>query len=174
MGGRRSSAIAVLLWAGALLTPTGPAGAELRLHISWGYHSPVGRSFTVALVGESITIADAQGVGLEVGEGLQNGFWRTEYGDGIDGLAVSLHDEDQPIRTPQKLNSIWRDLIAQSDPDTAHRLTSDAGYRRDRRKLKVLLDRDGQGKSTLHVPLPACSGAHHRPDVGPVLRSSEH
>ncbi|MCL4190249.1 MAG: hypothetical protein KJZ87_00780, partial [Thermoguttaceae bacterium] len=152
IGGRRSSAIAVLLWAGALLAPTGPAAAELRLQISSGYHSPAGRSFTVALGGEAITIADARGVDLEAGEGLQGGFWQTECGDGdIDGLAVSLHYEDQPIHTPQKLNSIWRDLIAQSDPDTAHRLTSDAGYRRDRRKLTVLLDHDGQHGFSLSI-----------------------
>lgn len=152
MGGRRSLAIAGLLWAGTLFAPTGPAATELRLHISWGCHSPAGRPFTVALAGESITIADAQGVGLEAGEGLQNGFWRTECGDGdIDGLTVALHYGDQPVRTPQKLNSIWRDLIAQSDPETARRLTSDAGYRRDRRKLTVLLDRDGQRGFSLSV-----------------------
>ena len=56
-----------------------------------------------------------------------------------------------PLGTIADLNSIWRDLIAQSDPDTARRLQQDAGMRLDARQLTIQLNRDATRGFTVTI-----------------------
>ncbi|NTV23671.1 MAG: V-type ATP synthase subunit A [Nanoarchaeota archaeon] len=59
-------------------------------------------------------------------------------------MACTVTYRDMPLGTVRDLNSIWRDLMAHSDADTARRLQSDAGLRLD--EIQV----DGE-KTTIQV-----------------------
>ena len=111
---------------------------QLPLHLSWGHTSPAHSSFYVRLVGEKVAILDGKGAALEADNEFRDGAWQTHSGGGdVDGVQVILRYPDVPVEDRQGLNPIWRDLLGQSDPDTARRLRLDPGYRSDPRKLTV-------------------------------------
>ncbi len=150
-----------------------PAG-ELRLHVSWGHASTEASPFDLAFSSEAITVADVQPEGLEPGEELRDGVWRTRAGGGdVDGVCLILRFDEVPVTTPDDLNSMWRDLIALSDPDTARRLRLDAGYRRDPRKLTVALDREGTLGFSVTVDQLRRHGAFWAPSLGLYLTAGD-
>jgi len=117
---------------------------ELNVRISWGHRSPANSAFHVILRGEQVEVADAVGVGLENQERIGDAAVQTQAGGGdVDGMQVRLRYPQTAVKTIEKLNVIWKDLIAQSDPDTARRLRLDPAYRIDPRRLTVQLDREG-------------------------------
>ncbi len=120
-----------------------PPRQELTVHISWGHAAGASTPYDVRVTGEEVTIADVRGEGLEAGEGEQDGVWRTWAGAGdVDGIVLSVTCNHVTVTSLTDYHVIWRELIAQSDADTARRLTLDAGSRRDRRKLTIALDPD--------------------------------
>ncbi len=117
---------------------------QLKLHLSWGHTSPKSGAFYVRLLGDRGSLANPKGEGLEPGEALKDGAWQTEAGGGdVDGITATLQYGDRTAKDLDNLQVIWRDLIAQSDPDTARRLKSDPSCHRDNRKLTVQLNREG-------------------------------
>ena len=120
------------------------SGNQLTLHLSWGHTSPKGTAFYVKLMGDHVSLANRKGEGLEPGETFKDGAWQTEAGGGdVDGISVTLQFGERTVKDLDNLHVIWRDLITQSDPDTARRLKSDPSYHRDNRKLTVQLNREG-------------------------------
>ena len=117
---------------------------QLAVRISWGHRSPGNTPFHVKLMGSEVELADLKGLGLEGGEELRDWTVETRAGGGdVDGAQFTVKYSPMAIKTIQKLNSIWADLIAQSDADTARRLRFDPAYRIDPRRLTVQLDRAG-------------------------------
>ena len=145
---RAPTILTVVIWLSALgLPPASRADEPTRsvwLHASWGHRSPPNSLFTVRLVGDGVSIHEASGNGLEAGEGFLRGAWQSRAGGGdADGVALRLQFPPHDVKERQPLHPIWRDLIGQSDPDTARRLRLDPGFRPDPRKLTVELDQDG-------------------------------
>ena len=132
-----------------LFTPSRVSrGAEpqtkLLLRITWGYRSPARAPFHVRFEGDGIALSDVKSIGLEAGEGLREGAWQTTAGaTDVDGVELVLRCPDVTVNDLKPLHPIWRDLILQSDPDTALRLRNDPGFRRDARQLTVLLSPGG-------------------------------
>jgi hypothetical protein len=120
------------------------SGNQLTLHLSWGHTSPKGTAFYVKLMGDQVSLANPKGEGLEPREVLKDGAWQTEAGGRhVDEITVTLRYGERSVKDLDDLHVIWRDLIAQSDPDTGRRLKSDPSYHRDNRKLTVQLNREG-------------------------------
>ncbi len=120
------------------------AERSLRVHVSWGHSTAIDSPFTVGLRGENVAIGDVRAESLESGDECAPSACRSRAGGGdVDGLSFVLRYVDAEIREVEKLNSIWRDLIAAADADTAQRLRLDPGYRHDSRKLTLLLDSAG-------------------------------
>ncbi|RJP31411.1 MAG: hypothetical protein C4527_08165 [Candidatus Omnitrophota bacterium] len=117
---------------------------QLPVQISWGHESPNQSSFFIKLTTVDVAIENNQGFSLETDDHFENGVWQTQAGNGdIDGVEVMLDYPDAPVKIIQNLHIIWADLITQSDPDTARRLTLDPAYRRDSRKLTIQTDSEG-------------------------------
>lgn len=118
--------------------------SDLPLRITWGHRGASAKPYTVRLVGAGIEIAAVDGIGLESGEGLRDGAWRTKAGAGdVDGIQCRLRFEAREPQRISDLHIIWADLIAHSDADTVRRLTGDPAYRIDSRKLTITLDDSG-------------------------------
>jgi hypothetical protein len=114
--------------------------AELKLRIFWGHDAATAAAYSVKVVPTEVEIVDAKPLGLEPPDRLKDGLWETQAGGGdIDGLELRLHYKEILVQPIKGLHPIWRDLIAQSDPDTARRLTLDPAYRPDSRRLTLEL-----------------------------------
>ena len=121
-----------------------PPMQPLQVHVSWGHRSPAGSEFYVRFLGDGVTIAEAKGEGLELGEGLRDGAWQTRSGGGdVDGVELALRYDDVPVKPLAKLHPIWQGLFAMSDPDTVGRLRLDPAYRPDPRRLTIQMNREG-------------------------------
>ncbi len=121
-------------------------GAELKVRISWGHESAVAAPYYVRLVTESggAEIRDAAGYELEPGEGFKGDAWQSTAGAGdIDGVTFTLVYPQTPPSRLENLHIIWADLIAQSDADSARRLSRDPAFFPDTPKLTVLMNREG-------------------------------
>jgi hypothetical protein len=102
---------------------TAASAETLAVRLSWG-HATAGREARfVKLSARGVTLAGEQ--------------------RDANGLRVTLQYEPREIVPAGKLHVIWSDLIAQSDADTARRLTQDPAYRPDARALTVQLDAEG-------------------------------
>lgn len=122
------------------------------LHVSWGLRTPAPSPFRIQFSGEAITIEQAKPAGLEPGEGLRDGTWQTTSGGGdVDGVDLALECEYVGVKDRESLHPIWRDLIAQSDPDTARRLRLDPAHRHDPRKLTIRLHGEGTGGGSVTI-----------------------
>jgi len=120
-------------------------GAEQKVRISWGHESPAAAPYYVRLATESgAEIREATGYELEPGEGFTADAWQSTAGAGdIDGVAFTLVYPQAPTSRLQNLHIIWADLIAQSDADSARRLSHDAAFFPDTPKLTVFMNREG-------------------------------
>jgi len=117
---------------------------SLRLSLSWGYQSKSAAPFCVRLLAHGVELSQPVAVNMEPPDGLRDGAWHTRSGGGdVDGLELLLRYPSAQLRQIDNLNSIWADLIAQSDADTARRLRSDPAFQRDGRRLTVQMDREG-------------------------------
>lgn len=117
---------------------------ELKVHISWGHRSASARVFQIRVLTEQVEIADTLAEGMESGDRLEEGLWRTAAGAGdVDGLLLTLRYADMPIKEIQNLHSIWKYLFEHSDADTASRLRGDPAFRPDARKLTIQTDEQG-------------------------------
>ena len=102
------------------------------------------RPFYVRLIAEGgLSVGNPHPVGLEAGEGLRDGVWRSAGGGDVDGLAISLQYADVPVKVVEPTNTIWLDLMAHGDSDTARRLRLDPSIRRDPRKLTIQMNAEG-------------------------------
>ena len=116
----------------------------LKVRLSWGHQSPKVTPFYVEYLAAQAKIADVSAAGMKDGEGPSAGPWETRAGSGdVRQVEFTLHYPDLPVKPLENLNSIWADLMARSDPDTARRLRADPGYRPDGRRLLVRMDREG-------------------------------
>jgi hypothetical protein len=61
----------------------------------------------------------------------------------VDGVEFTLRYAPMEVKPIEKVQRIWADLLAQSDPDTVQRLKRDPAYRPDPRMLTIQMDRDG-------------------------------
>ena len=151
----------LLLWRPVLsAAPAHSPGGPLKVRVSWGHRAPSAKTFHVEVRGRSLSIARQIGVNLEADDSLRDGTAQSHAGGGdVDGVECMLEYAPAELGEIKNLNAMWRDLIAQSDPDTARRLRADPAYRRDDRRLTVQLDRDGSprlladGRSTDHESL---------------------
>jgi hypothetical protein len=99
-----------------------------------------------------VEIPEANPLDFEEDDGLKDGAWQTRAGGGdVDGLELSIRYLPTPVELIQNLHIIWADLIAQSDDDTARRLTSDPAFRRDSRRLTVQLDAEATRGCTVTI-----------------------
>jgi hypothetical protein len=149
--GYSSSLLWVFTFANLPLIPYASPAAQgdtprltIPLHVSWGHRSPALSLFRIQFSGEAVTIKETRAAGLEPGEGLHDGAWQTTSGGGdVDGVDLTLECSQMEVNDRESLHQIWRDLIAQSDPDTARRLRLDPAHRHDPRKLTIRLDGEG-------------------------------
>jgi len=128
--------------------------AELKVRISWGHESPAAAPYYVRLMPATggVEIRDAAGYELERGEGLKHDAWQSTAGAGdIDGVTFTLVYPKPSDTRLQNLHIIWADLIAQSDADTASRLTHDAAFDPEAPKLTVLMNPEGTRGFTVSV-----------------------
>jgi hypothetical protein len=67
------------------------------------------------------------------------------------GVRFTLAYPDEPAQQLQNLHIIWADLIANSDPDTARRLSQDPAFHVNAGKFTVFLNADGTRGFTVSV-----------------------
>ena len=121
-----------------------PGEKMLKVRLSWGHQSPPNTPFHVVCSATKAAITDITMHGLAGGEGEPEGPWKTQAGGGrVAQVEFALRYSDLPVKSIEKLNPIWADLMARSDADTARRLRADPGYRPDGRRLTVQMDREG-------------------------------
>ncbi len=132
--------------------PAQSPGGPLKVQLSWGHRTPGAASFHVELHGQDLSVTGLKGMSLDAGDSLREGVVESQAGTGdVDGIECVLDYPPAALSEITDLNSIWRDLIAQSDPDTARRLQADPAYRRDDRRLTVQMDREGTQGFTVAV-----------------------
>ncbi|MGH7868561.1 MAG: hypothetical protein ACREP9_13280, partial [Candidatus Dormibacteraceae bacterium] len=121
--------------------------------MSWGHTSIQPKAFYVKLVpGSGVEILNAQGEDLKEGEGLDNGAWQTRAGAGdVSGINFTVTYPMQPAARVQNLEMLWAYLIAQSDADTARRLTQDAAFWINPPRFTVQMNREGTKGFTVAV-----------------------
>jgi hypothetical protein len=118
--------------------------SELKVHVSWGHRSPNAAVFQIKVLTEQVEIVGTSAEGMEAGDKLDEGLWRTTAGAGdVDGLVLTLRCADTPVKEIQNLHSIWKYLVDHSDADTASRLRGDPAFRPDPRKLTIQMDEQG-------------------------------
>ena len=136
----------VSLWMGvSVATPVAAEyRSELKVRVTWGHRSAGAGAFEVKILAEQVEIAGTSAEGMEAGDQLEEGLWRTTAGAGdVDGLLLTLYYPDAPIKEIQNLHSIWKYLFEHSDADTASRLRGDPAFRPDPRKLMIQMDEQG-------------------------------
>jgi hypothetical protein len=122
------------------------AAHNLRIRVSWGHQSPNPKSFYIKLIPASrgVEVQNPAGYSLESGEGTKEGAWQTAAGAGdVDGVDFTLAYPSETSTRIQNLHIIWADLIAQSDPDTARRLTDDPAFVSNASKLTFQMNPEG-------------------------------
>jgi hypothetical protein len=125
---------------------------RLEVHLSWGHQSPPGSAFSITLGTEDAHALNVVGQGLEGGDVLQGNVLQTRSGGGdVDGVVFTLRFPDRTVTPITNLHTIWGQLLASSDADTARRLRLDPGYRPDRRQLTVQMGREGTKGFTVTV-----------------------
>lgn len=137
-----------------LLTPSVLATAQekLRVNISWGHQSASSRQFNLKLVSQQVQVLDTAPQGMEATDNLRDGAWQSRAGSGdVDGIELTLSFAPDQVQTRQNLNIIWADLIAQSDTETAQRLSSDPSLRIDPRVLTFQMNREATSGFSLTV-----------------------
>jgi hypothetical protein len=118
--------------------------SRLRVRLSWGHKSAPGTHFLIGLRTENGAVEDLVAEGLEDGEAIQTGAFQTHAGGGdVDGAEFTLRFPNKHVTAISNLHTIWSQLLANADADTARRLRLDPGYRPDGRKLTILMDRQG-------------------------------
>lgn len=131
------------------LPPYGVAWAqigEFKVRASWGHRSPAGTPFYVKIRpgGGGLGVTHTTGVGLEPGEGLKQGVWRTRAGGGdVDGAEFDLTFPSSTHFDRRAAQSLWAKLIRDSDPDTARRLMQDPGFQVAPPRLTFQMNRSG-------------------------------
>lgn len=119
---------------------------DLKVRISWGHASPTARLYYVKLASEvpAVELLGAAGYSLEPGEGLKEGAWQSSAGrSDVDGVELTLRYPTEEGQRVQNLHILWADLIAQSDADSARRLSQDAAFNPRSAKLTVQLNPEG-------------------------------
>ncbi|HKW97538.1 MAG TPA: hypothetical protein VJN43_07375 [Bryobacteraceae bacterium] len=127
---------------------------DLKVRITWGHESPAAASYYIRLAPETsgLEIRNAAGYQLEPGEGLKGDAWQSTAGAGdIDGVTFTLAYPQPSAARLQNLHIIWADLIAESDADTAMRLSRDAAFHPDAPKLTVYMNPEGTRGFTVSV-----------------------
>ena len=114
---------------------------EFTLRLSWGHRATASASYFIKIVPSEVEVVRANPVDWEQGDVLKDGAWQTRAGGGdTDGLELVLRCRQTPVEPLENLPATWRDLIAQSDTDTARRLRSDPALRRDSRRVSFQLN----------------------------------
>jgi hypothetical protein len=131
-----------------LVSPTSAQETEhqLKVRMSWGHENRVVVPYFFKLVpaAPGLEIRDVQTASLEPGEQLTGDTLKTTAGGGdIDSLSFTLVFRDRSAERLQNLQTIWADLIKQSDADTAARLLGDAAFRPNSARLSVLMNPEG-------------------------------
>jgi hypothetical protein len=117
---------------------------QLKVRITWGHTSQAVAPFHIRLSGKEVKVVGTTGVGLEPDDQLHDTVCETQSGKGdVDGVEFRLQYAPMEVKPVEKVQRIWADLLAQSDPDTVRRLKQDPAYRPDPRVLTIQMDRDG-------------------------------
>lgn len=117
---------------------------QLKVRVTWGHTSPETVLFHIQLTGEEVKVDQIAGIGLEPDDQLRDTVCETHAGKGdVDGVEFTLQYAPMEVKSIEKVQRIWADLLAQSDPDTVQRLKQDPAYRPDPRVLTIQMDRDG-------------------------------
>ena len=143
----KHDALVLMLTAGGL-TAIGavPQSNELQVRLSWGHASTSARPFYVKVeaADAALQLTAPTAHALESGEGLNDGAWQTNAGSGdVDGVMVTLQSPRRIETRLQELGAGWADLIAQSDANTARRLSEDAAFTPGSPKLTIQMNREG-------------------------------
>ncbi len=149
--GLRMLQVALLLVC-AIVPAAAEPSSELKVHISWGHRSPNATAFRIKVLAEQVETVATSVDGMEADDKFDEGLWRTTAGAGdVDGLLLTLHYADMPVKEIQNLHSIWKYLFEHSDADTASRLRADPAFRPDPRKLMIQMDEQGTRGFSLTV-----------------------
>jgi hypothetical protein len=132
---------------------------EFTLRLSWGHQATARTSYFVKIVPSDVEVVWANPLGFEPGDVFRGGAWQTRAGGGdTDEVELVLRCRQTAIEPVAKLPPTWRDLITQSDPDTAQRLRSDPALRRDRRRLTFQLNPEATRGCSVTVDQLLCAG----------------
>jgi len=139
--GLLATCVAVLV---TFALPAASGQEQWRVRVSWGHTSPETQAFYVRLATKDATVTEATGIGLETDDHLQDMTCETRSGAGdVDGVEFVLQYAPRDVKPTEKIHRFWKDLVSQSDADTAHRLQQDPAYRPDPRVLTVQMNREG-------------------------------
>ena len=117
---------------------------RLKVHVSWGHESAPGTRFLIRLMTANGSIENLAAEGLENDEVVQAGVAGFHAGGGdVDGVQFTLRFPARQVVDIPDLHTIWKQLVANSEADTARRLRLDPGNRPDGRKLTVLMNQEG-------------------------------
>jgi hypothetical protein len=147
---------------------------NLKLRVNRGLHSPAALPFYIKVSPSlGVTVTNMAGYSLEPGEGLRDGAWQTIAGNSdIDGMELELSFPRKTISIIQEMHIIWADLIEQSDADTVRRLTSDASFREDDRRITFEMDATGTRGFTMTIDQLLRSGSIWVPSLDVYLTSN--
>ena len=147
---------------------------RLKVHLSWGHQSAPGTHFLIRLLTSDGAVEDLVAEGLEDGEAVQAGTFQTCAGGGdVDSAEFTLRFQEKPVAAIAKPHTIWSQLLASADADTARRLRLDPGYRPDGRKLTVQMDRQGTKGFSVTVDQLLTSKVFWVPDLDVFLSAGQ-
>jgi len=150
------------------------AESRLKVRLSWGYKSAPGTHFLVTLHTADGAVEDLVAEGLEDGEAIQAGSIQTRAGGGdVDGAEFTLRFQNKPVTAISNLHTIWGQLLAHADADTARRLRLDPGNRPDGRKLTILMNRQGTRGFSVTVDQLLANRVFWVPDLDVFLSAGQ-
>jgi hypothetical protein len=125
---------------------------RLKMRLSWGHQSSAPGPFHLRLMTNEVALTQLKPVNFDPGDTLRGGVCETRAGAGdADGIEFALVFPEREVKEIGNLQKIWAHLFANADADTARRLRSDPGYRRDTRKLTIQMDAEGTRGFSLTV-----------------------
>lgn len=125
---------------------------RLKVRLSWGHKSSAPSPFHLRFLTNEVALTQLKPVSFDPGDTLQGGVCQTWAGAGdVDGVEFTLAFPELDVKEIANLQKIWAHLVAHADADTARRLRSDPGFRRDPRQLTLQMDADGTRGFSLTV-----------------------
>jgi hypothetical protein len=147
---------------------------RLKVRLSWGHRSGTPDPFHLRFLTNEVALTQLQVVKFEPGDTLRRGLCETRAGAGdVDGVEFILAFQEREVKEIGNLQKIWAHLLANADADTARRLRSDPGYRRDTRKFTLQMDAEGTRGFSLTVDQLLTSKALWVPELDVFISAGD-